>query len=192
MGIAFDSGLGQRVEELFLGRSLAMMVLLDCNVLPNGRPRGGDHRKCHVTFLPAERPQADLVMCPRGRSFLQLAHDVRQTMSRFKADQQMDMIGHTADTLRKSAEAGDGSPRYSCSRARHSTAITGSRFFRREYQMIMQAPISRRHREVARVFPFLRDGTICRRLIIPEGCQPLVRQSKNLCVRQNILATLSR
>ena len=109
-GIVFDSGLDQHVEKLFLGRSLAMMLFLVRNVLLNARPRRGAHRECGVTFLPSERLQADLLVDPHRRSFLQLAQDIRQTMSGFQADQQMDVIGYAADTLWNSAKSGDGSP----------------------------------------------------------------------------------
>jgi hypothetical protein len=106
--IIFNFGLGQHVEEFISGCARTMMLLLIRDVLLNRLPRGSAHRKCRIAFLPGKGPQADLLLHPFRGSLFQLAQNVRQAMSRFQTDQKVDVIGHTADALWKSAEAGDG------------------------------------------------------------------------------------
>src|SRR6478672_2319775 len=106
-----------------------MMFLLIRDVLLNRRPRGGAYGECRIALLPGKRSQADLLMHPCRGSLFQLTHDVRQTMSRFQADQKVDVIVDTADALRNSTKAEMVPPRYSCRRERHSGAMTASRLF---------------------------------------------------------------
>ena len=122
-----------------------MMFLLIRDVLLNRRPRGGAYGECRIAFLPGKGSQADLLMHPCRGSLFQLTHDVRQTMSRFQADQKVDMIGHAADALRKSTEARNDSSQILVHARTPFRRDDGLAIPRRKDEMVMEAQIGGSH-----------------------------------------------
>src|ERR1051325_5486958 len=122
-----------------------MVFLLIRDVPLDHRPRGGAHRERRVAYLPGKGEQADLLMYPRRRCFFQLTHEIRQAMSSFQANEQMDMIRDAADALRKSAEAGNGPAQVFVQPRTPFGGDDGFAVFGSEHQMIMQAQVGRSH-----------------------------------------------
>ena len=100
----FHSRLLQKINELLTKRLHAMMLGLIRDVFLHLRSCCRAYRECSVALLPCELPQPDLFMQPDRRCFLQLPHEIRQTMRGLQSHQQMHMIGYSADTLRKPAQ----------------------------------------------------------------------------------------
>ena len=100
----FHSRLLQKINELLTKRLHAVMFGLVRNVFLHLRSCCRAYRECSVALLPCELPQPDLFMHPDRRCFLQFSHEIRQTMRGLQSHQQVHMIGHTADSLRKSAQ----------------------------------------------------------------------------------------
>lgn len=114
----------QKLDQFFAKRLHTMMLGLIRDVFLHLRSRSRTHRECSVALLPGELSHADFLMHPDRRCFLQLPHEIRQTMRRLQSHQQMHMIGYSADTLRKPATV---PPRYSCNRSRQDGSMNGIR-----------------------------------------------------------------
>src|SRR3990172_6372903 len=81
------------------------MLLLVRDVMLHAIPCRGAHGEGGITLLPGERPRPDFLVHPGGRCFLEFTHHVREAVGGLEANEQMDVIGHTADTFRETAEA---------------------------------------------------------------------------------------
>src|SRR5689334_22040511 len=92
----------------------ALMVLrLSLDVLADRFPMGSAHRECAVTFLPCETTHPNLIVHPTRRNRFKLAHNISQTVRRAKANQQMHMIGNSADALGDSIRRANDSAKIS-------------------------------------------------------------------------------
>ena len=100
--------LHQKLYQLLAKRLRAMMVPLVCDISPDTRSRRGAHRERAISLLPGKRTELDLLMHPHRRSLLELPHEIRETTRGLQSDEQMDMVRHAADALRKAAESIDG------------------------------------------------------------------------------------
>lgn len=106
--LVFHTRLLQTLDQLFAKRLRAMMLGLVRDVFLHLRPRCRAHRERPIAFLPGELLQPDFLMHPDRRCLLQLPHEIGQTMRGLQSHQQMHMVGHASDSLRKSAKPSHG------------------------------------------------------------------------------------
>jgi len=102
------------------------------------------HRKCRIPLLPMKAAKMRFPD-PRRRRFLQLAHKIRQTMSRLQRHQKMNMIHHPSNSLRKRIEPFRNPTKISVQLL--TPTLLDNRFpiLRRENHVIMQARMGRWH-----------------------------------------------
>ncbi len=133
-----------------------MMFFLRCDVSLHSLTRWRANGERGIVFLPGKRMQANLFMYPNRRGFFQFAHNVRQTMGGFQSDQKVNMVGHTANALRKSAETGDGTAQIFVQASTPFRRNDGFAFLRCEDQMVVQALICGSHLLVLQCIMTLR------------------------------------
>jgi hypothetical protein len=75
------------------------MLRLLLDITTNRLALRGTNRKRAVPFLPSKRTHANFIMHPTRRNRLQLAKHISEAVCRAKANQQMDVIGNTTNTL---------------------------------------------------------------------------------------------
>ncbi len=157
------SRLLQKLDELFAKRLHTMMLGLIRDVFLHLRSRCRTHRECSVAFLPGELSHADFLMQPDRRCFLQLPHEIRQTMRGLQSHQQMHMIGYSADTLRKSAKPRDGAAEVFMQSFPPRRLDERHSFLRGENDVVVQGKERRGHGEAA-LLASLRDAG-CSRIV---------------------------
>jgi len=101
----FYSRLFQKLIQLFAERFDPVMSVLVLDVSLDTRAGRRAHRERTISFLPCQSAQLELVAHPNGRSLLQLAHEVRQTMRGLQSNKQVHMVCNAAGTLRNSSES---------------------------------------------------------------------------------------
>src|SRR6266478_1954273 len=132
-----------------------MMLLLIGNVTFNGLPRGRADSKCRIPLLPGEGTRTDFVMHPRGGCLFQFPQHVGKGMRCLEPNEQVDVVGHSADTLGKAAQPANRAAEIiveACSPVRCDKWLA---VFRSEHEVVMKAEIGGWHN--------VRAG-------IPSGC----------------------
>gem|GEM_PF-5964768 len=83
----------QKLDPLFLKRWLSMMLTLIANTASDNVSRGQAYGKCCVTLLPIETGLFDCFMKLFRCALFYFSHEVRQSVSGFQANEQVNMIG---------------------------------------------------------------------------------------------------
>src|SRR6516162_4658579 len=98
--IVIDLGRVQQILQFLGVAPLAVMLLLIGDVGPNLRPRSGANRERGVAFLPRKRRFQSLIVHPRSCSLLEFSNEIGQSVSGAQTYQEVDVVPHTADSLR--------------------------------------------------------------------------------------------
>jgi hypothetical protein len=154
----------RRFQELhqFLAKRLHEMMLgLVRDVFLHLRPRRRANGECTVAFLPRKIAQLDLVMNPDRRSLFQLPHEIGKTMRRLQPHQQMHMIGHAADTLRKPAKSSHRAAEVFVEAFAPSSVDERNTILRGENDVVMQSEERRGHNGAV-LLASLRDAGLSR------------------------------
>ena len=117
------------------------MFFLVGDVRSHFLPRAWADGERAVSVLPFEPGKFDLLMHPDRGSFLQFAHEIGEAMRRFQSNQQVDVIGRSADALGCAAHAVEGAAEVFVEPRAPFGGNDRFTVLRREDHMIMEAEV---------------------------------------------------
>ena len=143
--IIFGATPTEEIEVFLLKRPCAAMFLLGGNVFTNRRALRSADGEGAITFLPLKGALADFIVDPPGRNTFQLAQDVGEAMGGAQTDEQMHMVGDTADGFGDAIQtmddaAKEGVQAWAIRRSDERLAVLGG-----ENEMIVEGEMGRGH-----------------------------------------------
>ena len=143
------AGALEKLHEFFPEGLPPMVHFLFGDVVPDGRHRRRAHGEGGVSLLPRKPRIAARIGSPLRRCLFQIAHKVREAVGGFQADEQMHVVGDSADALGRASEAARSSAEVVVECIAPLRNDQWATLFRGEDEVIMEAGVGRRHRALA-------------------------------------------
>ena len=115
-----------------------MMLLLPCDVMAHFPALRGCHGECAVSFLPCKITLADFLMHPTRRHGFHIAHHIGKARRCAQPDEQMHMVGDTADGFRHAIKISHHTAEICVQPFAPRGGDEWRTIFRAEYDVIMQ------------------------------------------------------